>query len=253
MTRFQTLNEVVTGLAEWEEEFRSRNDRRCVFLTLYGTVSAEMRDRVSRRAFEDPDWVHRYAVAFANFYRQALEDFEAGSLSKVPMSWRISFETARDGRGLVLQDVLLGVNAHVNNDLPYALREVSIDPDRHARYRDHSAVNAVLGAVTERAILRLASLYAPGLAGMDECAGEVDEIATAFSLEVARESAWESAVALANARGDDERKRVERLIGSRASVLGRLLLAPSLSPTTRAVCRKVESGTGWLALSQALK
>jgi hypothetical protein len=41
---------------------------------------------------------------------------------------------------------------------------------------------------------------------MDECAGEVDEIATAFSLEVARESAWESAVALANARGDDERK-----------------------------------------------
>jgi hypothetical protein len=70
-----------------------------------------MRDRVARRAFEDPDWVHRYAVAFANFYRQALEDFEAGSLSKLPMSWRISFETARDGRGLVLQDVLLGVNA----------------------------------------------------------------------------------------------------------------------------------------------
>ena len=253
MTRFRALDEVVAGLAGWEEDFRSKNDRRCVFLTLYGTVSAEMRDRVARGAFEDPDWVHRYAVAFANFYRQALEDFEAGSLSKIPMSWRLSFETARHGRGLVLQDVLLGVNAHVNNDLPYALNEVSIGPDRQARYRDHSAVNAVLAAVTERATLRLASLYAPGLTGMDECAGEVDEIAGAFSLDVARESAWESAVALANARDEAERRRVERLIGSRATVLGKLLLASSLSPTTRAVCRKLEQGTGWLALSQALK
>ena len=61
-------------------------------------------------------------------------------------------------------------------------------------------------------------------------AGEVDEIATAFSLEVARESAWESAVALANARSDVERKRVERLIGARASVLSRLLLGPVAEP-----------------------
>lgn len=37
----------------------------------------------------------------------------------------------------------------------------------------HSAVNEVLGAVTERATERLAALYAPGLTGMDDCAGQL--------------------------------------------------------------------------------
>ena len=64
---YQNLDEVVDGLAAWEDEFRRRQDRRCIFLTLYGVVSREMRDRVRRGAFGDPEWVHRYAVAFANF------------------------------------------------------------------------------------------------------------------------------------------------------------------------------------------
>src|SRR6187402_3140879 len=67
---FQTLDDVVAGLAEREERFRAANDRRCIFLTLYGIVSTEMRSRVRRRAFHDNTWVESYAVAFANYYRQ---------------------------------------------------------------------------------------------------------------------------------------------------------------------------------------
>jgi Tfp pilus assembly PilM family ATPase len=79
-----------------------------------------------------------------------------------PRAWRLCFDAAISGRSLVLQDMLLGVNAHVNNDLPLALDRVSIDPDRDARRRDHEAVNAVLASVTERATERLAALYAAG-------------------------------------------------------------------------------------------
>ena len=114
-------------------------------------------------------------------------------------------------------------------------------------------MNAVLGSVVERATARLAALYAPGLTGMDDCAGELDELASTFSLELARESAWESAVAFANARSAVERALVSRLIGSRAAVLARLLLAPSLSPTTMAVCGRLEQGSSWLELAGALK
>ena len=245
---YRTLDDVVDGLATLETRFRQMNDRRAVFVTLYGIVSAEIRLRVARREFADNEWAQRYAVAFADFYRVALERYEAGDLAHVPKAWRLAFDAARAGTGLVLQDMFLGVNAHVNADLPLALTAISIGPDRAARYRDHTAVNAVLGAVTERATERIASLYAPGLPAIDEWGGPVDEIVSAFSLEVARESAWESAVALANASSSFERGLVTRLIASRAAALARLLLAPSRHPALVDAARRLEAGSAWMTL-----
>jgi hypothetical protein len=248
---YRTLDDVVTGLASWELRFLETQDRRSMFLTLYGVVSVEMRGRVQRREFADTDWVHAYAVGFANLYREALEAYEAGQTDRVPKAWRLAFDAARRGNGLVLQDVLLGVNAHVNNDLPLALIGASVDPDRELRYRDHSAVNAVLGSVTERATRRLAALYAPGLTAMDDCAGQIDELLSAFSLEVARESAWEGAISLANARSGFERGLIGRLIETRAAAMARLLLAPSADPRLIAACRRLEAGVTWSAFVQA--
>jgi hypothetical protein len=249
---YRTLDDVVAGLSRLETELRDRRDRRCIFLTLYRVVSSEMRRQVAAGAFDDPEWVHRYAVAFANLYREAFDAFEAGQPARVPRAWRLCFDAAASRRTLVLQDVFLGVNAHVNHDLAYALFGVSIDPDRARRYRDHAAVNRVLGSVTERATTQLASLYAPGLTGLDDCAGELDELISLFSLEVARESAWESALGLANARGELERGLVMKLIGSRAAVMSRLLLAPSLSPTAFSVCSRLEQGLPLLTLTAAI-
>jgi hypothetical protein len=247
-TPYKSLDDVVNGIAALEARFRAQSDRRAIFATLYGLVSAEMRDRVARGAFEDNVWVQRYAVAFANLYRQAIADYDAGHIHKVPKAWRLCLDMARAGSGLVLTDMLLGVNAHVNHDLPYALSGISIEPDRQKRYRDHCAVNAVLGSVTELATQRISALYAPGLTGLDTLACDVDEMLSAFSLEVARESAWESAVSLANAKATGERDRVMTLIGIRAATVARLLRAPSLSPHFTAACRKVEAGGAWMRL-----
>jgi hypothetical protein len=247
-TPYRTLDNVVDGLAALEARFREEGDRRAIFLTLYGVVSTEMRDRIESRSFEDNDWVRRYAIAFGNLYRRALEAYDASDLQRVPKAWRLCFDAASVGRGLVLSDMFLGVNAHVNHDLPFALNGISIDPDRQKRYRDHAAVNEALGSVVERATQRIASLYAPGIAGLDRAAGEIDEMISAFSLEVARESAWESAISLANARDDDERRRVMKGIGLRAALVARLLRAPSVNPPLLAVCQRVEQENGWVAV-----
>jgi hypothetical protein len=245
---YQSLDDVVDGFGALESQFRQRRDRRAIFLTLYGVVSAEMRARVAQRTFRDNDWVHRYAVAFANLYRQALDNYESGRMADVPKAWRLCFDAAARGTGLVLQDMFLGVNAHVNNDLPLALSLVKIDPDRPQRYADHAAVNGVLGSVTERATQRIAALYAPGIAALDDCAGQLDELTTLFSLDVARESAWDAAVSLANARNSFERDLSGKLIAGRAAVMARLLLSPSTDPALIAACRHLEQGCDVLTL-----
>ena len=250
-TPYQTIDEVVRDFAAREARFRSAADRRCIFLTLYGLVSTEIRSRLNERYFTDNEWAHRYAVTFANLYREALERYDAGRLTEVPKAWRLCFDAAKAGNGLVLQDMFLGVNAHVNNDLPLALVGASIEPDRALRYKDHTAVNTVLGRITERATQRVAALYAPGLTAMDELGGQVDELMSSFSLQVAREGAWESAVSLASARTAAERGLVTRLISSRAAVMARVLLAPTLDPRVVAACRRLEAGTAWMTMLAA--
>ena len=248
---FTTIQDVVRSLSELEATYRRTNDRRAVFVTLYGIVSAEMSSRIARGAFTDTAWVHRYAVAFANLFRAAVTAYDEGRQELVPKAWRLCFDAAKRGTGLVLQDMLLGVNAHVNNDLPLALHAVGIDPGRDDRLRDHNAVNAVLGSVTERASQVIAELYAPGLTALDDCAGALDEMASAFSLQVARESAWEGAVSLSNARSPVERLLVTKLIGTRAAAVARLLLAPASNPQVMQTCRTLEQGTGWQRLLTA--
>src|SRR5687768_16768170 len=112
MSVYATLDDVVRDFTALEADLRARNDRRCIFVTLYGVVSAEMRDRVALKAFDDAEWVHRYAVAFASLYRQAFDAYAAGRVASVPRPWRLCFDAAASGNSLVLQDLLLGVNAH---------------------------------------------------------------------------------------------------------------------------------------------
>src|SRR5258705_12211556 len=90
---YQSLDDVVEGFGALESQFRQRRDRRAIFLTLYGVVSAEMRSRVAQRTFHDNDWVHRYAVAFANLYRHAIENYESRLMAELRKAWRLCFDT----------------------------------------------------------------------------------------------------------------------------------------------------------------
>jgi hypothetical protein len=137
----------------------------------------------------------------------------------------------------------------VNHDLALALDQISIEPDRAARHQDHTLVNEVLRGLTDVVADRVSELYARGLAGVDAWAGTLDEDVTNFSFGIARENAWEAAVALANARSDIERIGVRKLVDLRAAAMARLILAPNRNPVLLAACREVEAGGWWDALS----
>lgn len=240
---YTTLGQVVDGLSGLEQAALARHDRRAVFLTVYVQLSREMKRLIEARAFRDNDWVARYTIAFANFYREANDAYEAGAA--VAKSWRIAFDIAKQGAALVSQDVLLGINAHINHDLALALEQVAIDPRREDRLFDHTAVNEVLRALTDAVSERISELYAPGLTVVDASAGTFDEEISNFSLAIARENAWEAAVALANARADIERRTIRRLLDVRASAVARLILVPNLNPVVLGACRRIEEGRWW--------
>lgn len=246
---YETIEDALAGMRAFEVRFRATRDRRAVFCTTYRLLTESIRDRVRDDFFADSDWVARYGLAFANYYRRAVLDFDAGRLEKLPTSWRISFETSQAGRALVSQDLLLGMNAHINHDLASALFDVGIGPDRASRLADHTRVNEILSEAADPIQQRISALYSPVLGIVDAAMGALDERVTQFSIERARQAAWDGAVALTDATSDAAREAVRRRIDGGAGVLARLIMAPSdRLPWLHAALRFVENRSSWLTL-----
>src|SRR5712691_1058827 len=245
---FQSIEDAVQGFTQLEQIFYDRRDRRAIFVTAYLNITRAVKLRVEENWFQDNAWVTRYAVSFANLYRQALLAFERGDAESLPKAWKISFETSVNGTGLVMQDLVLGINAHINHDLSLALIEVSIDPERATRHQDHTAVNQVLQAATGLLTDRISSMFAPLLSILDHAFNPLDEALTSFSIEKARENAWVEAVALANAQSDQERAAIRGCLDDQSAVLARLILAPTApDPLLVSSLRHLESITPWWA------
>lgn len=193
---YRGVGEAHRRLRELLSALESADDRRAIFLSIYARMTGAVAERVSDGEFRDPEWVGEYLVAFANLYRGAVYDYERGALAALPDPWQIAFETADRGDALVVQDALLGVNAHINYDLALAVDEAGVRRDRETKYADHAAVTDVIASIVDEAQASLAARDAEGLAAVDEALGRLDERLTVFTIDECRDSAWRTATAL---------------------------------------------------------
>lgn len=193
-----SVEETCQNLTTLLEVFESRDDRRAVFLSIYARVTKEVAEGITRGDFENPNWVADYLVAFADLYREAVYDYEAGHYEHLAEPWKIAFETAEQADVLGVQDALLGINAHINYDLPFALNEVGIHANRQIKYIDHRAVTDVLRQLVDETQRSLAEEYAPSIATVDDALGRLDERIGICTIDECRDSAWRNAVAMSS-------------------------------------------------------
>lgn len=231
-----TVDEVATLLERLEAHCLPVRDHRGVFATAYLQITRAIRAEIEAGGFQDPRWATAYLVRFGDLYRRALLAYESGRLDEVPKSWRLAFDAACEGRGLVLQHLLLGINAHINHDLALALTEVGIDPERERKYSDHVRVNEVLDRATEQLKSQVSMMYAPLLERIDWLGGRLDDDLVRFSIPRARDHAWGFAVAIAGAKTQSERALLYRSLDEQAAVLAQLILAP---PTNHPIVLRV--------------
>jgi hypothetical protein len=164
--------------------------------------------------FEDAAWVERWDVAFASLYLDAIESAQAGRPPTAP--WQVAFAAAAQQPDLPpLRHVLLGINAHINFDLPQALLAVISDDEfvdiavRESRRRDHRVIDSVLASRVSAEDAVLSATGQPTL--LDRLLTPVNRMATRRFLKEAREKVWANALALSHARGVSERRLAERV------------------------------------------
>ncbi len=202
---------------------------RALFLATYLRTTRAVADDVAAGAFVDANWVARWDVAFASLYLDALDQWTVSGTAPEP--WRVAFAAADgDERLPPLRHVLLGMNAHINLDLPQALLAVITDdgfddPALVTRRRtDHEHIDEILASRVTAEDRELRRVEQPGdRTLLDRLLTPFNRGATRRFLKEARAKVWRNTMVLSQARRggamDARLRELEALAGQRVADL----------------------------------
>jgi hypothetical protein len=183
------------------------------FLGTYLRTTRSVAVALAAGRFEDPSWVSAWDVEFACFYLDALE-LHGKTPEAVPAPWRLALGA---DPGLPPEaHVLLGMNAHINYDLPQSLVAVIPPGDFGSpslldrRRRDHERIDDVLAARVGEEDLALQRAGARRTV-LDRLMTPVNRQASRLFLREARKKVWLNTRALHAARLEGDGAYVVRL------------------------------------------
>jgi hypothetical protein len=105
-------------------------------------------------------------------------------------------DAAEEWWPIVLQHLLLAMNAHINLDLGIAAARTSPGGELPALKPDFDRINDVLAAMVDGVQRELAQVW-PALGLLDRLVGNIDEAIAQFKIGKARDEAWRLAQRLA--------------------------------------------------------
>ena len=228
-----SIDEVIEQLDATIEWARANNSRLGYFPALYRRVTLRVKEGVADGSFDDGPRMERLDVIFANRYLAALAAWRGPG--RPTAAWDYAFTQGGQFWPIVLQHLLLGINAHINLDLGIAAARTVPADELETLRDDFNRINEILAALVGDVQQELAQVW-PLLRWFNRYLGTVDDKIINFSMERARDLAWATAQRLAPlteaeqqrdiAQLDHEVVRVARLVrhpGSILSTVGKIV------------------------------
>ncbi len=182
-----TINEVIARMEAIMEECIKEKSRAGYFAALYYTVTCRIKNGIERKEFTNNDRMERLDVLFANRYLDAWYTWKNGG--KVSQSWKTAFEASRHWSPVVLQHLLLGMNAHINLDLGIATVETMKGENIEDIHKDFNLINTILASMVYKVINQL-NRVSPFLSLLGFHATNTNMMLAQFTIEQARDGAW---------------------------------------------------------------
>jgi hypothetical protein len=228
--RSQCVDKTIREMTRRFDPLASSCDHNAIFALTYLRVTQEYRRTIDEPFFDDTQFVNYEDTVFAHYYFAASDAWAAGRMEEVPPAWRVAFDAAAKHEVSASGDLLLGINAHVQRDLPLVLYSIGlVAPDGTSRKPDHDRVNIILNRVVEPLIAEIARRFDPTIDDTN-LPTSLDDTAL-FQLLVAwRENAWRNAEALAAAPTPAARDVVVAEIENDAAAEARAIVASTAYP-----------------------
>ncbi len=219
-----SLSEFLVALEGIVQRAVQEEDRLGYFAALYRKVTSKAAEGIRDGFFDDGSRMERLAVGFGNRYLTAVDRFRSGE--PATRSWQVSFDAARTWRPLIVQHLLLGVNAHINLDLGISAAETAPGDALPALRRDFDRVNELLSMLIRQVLVDVAEV-SPAIGLLDRIGGRRDEEVIRFSVEAARTGAWRFATELSALPRDAWGGPISAR-DARVARVGRIVLDPGM-------------------------
>jgi Family of unknown function (DUF5995) len=182
-----SIDEVISRLDAAIARSRRESSRLGFFACLYRSVTVRVAEGIVAGRFQDGPRMERLDVVFANRYLAALDAYQAGR--RPTRSWIVAFDAARGGSLLILQHLLVGMNAHINLDLGIAAAQVAPGRDLPGLENDFREISRLLGEMLDGVQDRIARV-SPWMGILDRVGMRTDEEICTFCLGGSRDLAW---------------------------------------------------------------
>lgn len=218
-----SVDEAIARMEALGRSLPARDGLAC-FNRMYLEVMQQIAQRLSQGFFRDPQTMTHLDVVFANLYFAAAD---AGEPSSAPPAWQPLLDRRADAGVEPVQFALAGMNTHISHDLPIAIAttcaQLSFAPTVTVFRGDYDKVDQILDAAEQSA---RESFESGAVLAADQHLRAVINLIANWNLNQAREIAWNTALALWEARDlPVARELLLASLGCTVAATSRLLLA----------------------------
>lgn len=183
--------------------------------------------------YHDVAYMNHMDAVFARYYTDAYYNWSSGTRSSVPKAWIYAFDAAKNKTVTGAGDLFLGMNAHINRDLPFVIYNSGLlGADGTSGKADFDVVERWLSDDTAPLLAEAALRFDPSMATTNNA------LVTYLSFQMVsawREGAWRNAELLAAAPTAAARAIVAQNIEASSNAIAQTLLTafavnPLLSP-----------------------
>jgi hypothetical protein len=214
----KTIDEVLERLDAIIAESVKNNDHLGYFAYIYRRTTAQIKQAILDKKFEDNERMEKFDVLFANKYLDAYRDFQDGHA--ITQSWAAAFQAKQENL-TILQHIILGMNAHINYDLGLSAAEFGPAEKIGDLKNDFMKVNDVLASLVDELQAKVGRVSRLMFL-LDWIGKRSDEAVMNFSMEKARQQAWNFGNVLAvlpDSEKKSKKEEVDGIIGALAEVV----------------------------------
>lgn len=191
--KITSIDEVIKVLDEIIVDAEKSNSTMGYFAALYRKVTIKVKEGIENNFFENGPRMEKLDVVFALRYIEAYSAWKNNSACTV--AWKYTFDHASQKQFIVLQHLLLGMNAHINLDLGIAAAQVAENANIDDLENDFNKINEILSSLVIEVENNLSKIW-PLLKRILKWTNKVDDFLVDFSMELARDGAWKFAKSL---------------------------------------------------------
>ena len=236
--RTRCIDALIREMTRRFDRLAASCDHDAIFSLAYLRTTEEYRRTVEDPTFfEDTSFVNHEAAVFGEYYFRAYDDWHAGR--SAPPAWAIAFDAAADRSVSALGNAFLGMNAHIQRDLPFVFERIGMaKPDGSSRKPDHDRVNQFLNRVSDDLYPEVARRFDPTFDDFSVTGTTVDDFLSFQAIPAWRENAWRNAERLVAAETPAERALVAQSIEEYAASQARTIrLATAYGPLQSSAAR----------------